>query len=91
MLGLNPKKFTAVQDRIRAKAWADVKCVALLDGDIVLSTHKDFIEGNIALSKVMDEREAKGNLAGHALTLYALSYVPAPYEVVDRRKSVWLP
>ncbi len=91
MLGLKPKKFAAVQDRVKAEAWEKVKSVALIDGGIVLSTHKDFIEGNIALCKVLDEREANGICAGHALELCAVSYIPTPGENIDRRNTVWLP
>ena len=84
-------KYQIVLSRVRTKAWAEVKTVALIDGLTVVSNHADFNTANIALCAALDAFYAHDRDDDHKFDIVALSYVPDIGAALDQTKTLIIP
>ena len=84
-------KYQIVLSRVRTKAWAEVKTVALIDGLTVVSNHADFNAANVALCDALDEFYAHDRDDDHKFDIVALSYIPEIGAALDQTKILTIP
>jgi len=78
--------------KVRAKSWAETKCVAVVKGTLVVGLADDFHTGNLQMCAMLDDLEAKnGHCADHGLDLKPLSYLPKVGDHYDQRCVVFHP
>jgi hypothetical protein len=77
--------------RVRARAMATVKTVALIDGVTVVSHHASFNEANLALCDALEAFYAHDRDGDHTFDIVPLSYVPDIGSTYDRTKTLIIP
>ena len=83
--------YQKILSRVRTKARAEVKTVALIDGLKVVSNHADFNTANVALCAALDAFYAHDRDDDHKFYIVALSYVPDIGAALDQTKTLIIP